>query len=249
MIRVLVNGAKGRMGSEVLRAVGREPDMRVVAETDLGDDLAAALRASRAEVAVDFTRPADCVANAETIIACGVRPVIGTTGFRGEDIERLRARAGARGIGGVIAPNFAIGAVLLMRFAEEAARHFPTVEIVELHHDRKLDAPSGTALLTAERIGAARGEGRSRDAGEEKVPGVRGGRVAGVPIHAVRLRGLVAHQEVILGGEGQTLTIRHDSLSRTSFMPGVVLAIRRAPSLKTLVYGLEALLAAEKDGA
>jgi len=177
--------------------------------------------------------------------------VIGTTGFGPEDVDRLRRAAEARGLGGVIAPNFAIGAVLLMRFAAEAAPHFPTVEIIELHHDRKLDAPSGTALLTAERIAASRresgaeagpGAAKAPEAGEEKVAGVRGGAASGVRIHAVRLQGLVAHQEVIFGGLGQTLTIRHDSISRESFMPGVILAIRRVPGLRTLVYGLDDLL-------
>ncbi|MBN1421872.1 MAG: 4-hydroxy-tetrahydrodipicolinate reductase [Planctomycetes bacterium] len=242
MIRVLVNGAKGRMGREVVRAVRNESDLSVVSETDLGDDLAAALRASGAEVAVDFTRPADCVANAETILRAGVRPVIGTTGFDRSDVERLRRVAEANGVGGLIAPNFAIGAVLLMRFAAEASRHFPTVEIIELHHDRKLDAPSGTAMLTAERIAAERTGGEPPEAGEEKIPGVRGGVADGIRVHSVRLQGLVAHQEVILGGLGQTLTIRHDSISRESFMPGVILAIRRVPELKTLVFGLDEIL-------
>jgi 4-hydroxy-tetrahydrodipicolinate reductase len=214
VIRVVVAGAAGRMGETVCRAVDGAEDMELVARADpaLDTPVADALRAG-ADVMVDFTTPSTAVGNAREAVAAGVHVVIGTTGF---DVEELRGLGGANVF---IAPNFAIGAVLMMQFAREAARHFSKAEIIELHSDRKLDAPSGTAARTAELMG-----------GE-------------VPIHSVRLPGLVAHQEVILGGTGQTLTIRHDSLDRESFMPGVLLAVRRVAMLDdSPVVGLEHLL-------
>ena len=246
-ITVLVNGAKGKMGREVVRAVEADADLRLVGQTDVEDPLEEALGRLGPQVVVDFTHPSAAVRNTEAILRGGARPVVGTTGFRPEDIARLQALARELKLGGLIAPNFAIGAVLLMRFAAEAARFLPDVEIIELHHAEKADAPSGTAVKTAELIAERRGgegggaAGRpGRDA--ESIPGVRGGRCRGIPIHSVRLPGFVAHEEVILGGLGQTLTIRHDSLSRASFMPGVVLAVKRAPELTELVYGLERVL-------
>lgn len=242
-IPVLVNGAKGKMGREVAQAIRGEEDLSLVAETDLGDDLVAAIRSSGALVAVDFTRPECAVENTRKILESGAHPVVGTTGFRPEDIQELTALACRLGRGGLIAPNFAIGAVLLMKFAAEAARYFPAVEIIELHHDQKLDAPSGTALRTIELIRRSCPENPpEKTAAKESVPGARGGRYLGVPVHSVRLPGLVAHQEVLLGGPGQVLSIRHDSLSRASFIPGVLYAIRRVPRLRTLYYGLETIL-------
>ncbi len=213
MIRVAVAGAAGRMGATVCGAVEGAEDMELTGRADpaLGTSLEEVLE--EAEVVVDFTRPDTALVNARACLAAGVHVVIGTTGF---DAEELRGVAGANAF---VAPNFAIGAVLMMRFAAEAARHLPKAEIVELHHDRKLDKPSGTAARTAALMG-----------GE-------------VPIHSVRLPGLVAHQEVILGGTGETLTIRHDSLDRASFMPGVLLAVRRVGALsESPVVGLEHLL-------
>jgi 4-hydroxy-tetrahydrodipicolinate reductase len=214
LIRVAVAGAAGRMGETVCRAVEGAEDMELVARADpaLGASVEGAL-AERPDVLVDFTTPSTAVANARGAVAAGVHAVIGTTGL---DIDQLRGLDGANIF---IAPNFAIGAVLMMQFAVEAARQFPKAEIIELHSDQKIDAPSGTAARTAELMG-----------GE-------------VPIHSVRLPGLVAHQEVILGGVGQTLTIRHDSLDRESFMPGVLLAVRRVGTLEqSPVVGLEHLL-------
>ena len=222
MIRVAVSGAAGRMGSTVCEAVGHAPDMEVVARADpaLGSSLSDAL-AERPDVLVDFTLPTTAVANAREAVAAGVHVVIGTTGFNPDELAGL---AGAPA-NVFVAPNFAIGAVLMMQFAQQAARHMARAEIIELHHDRKLDAPSGTAARTAALMVEA-----APDLGE-------------VPVHSVRLPGLVAHHEVILGDVGQTLTIRHDSIDRESFMPGVLLAIRRAPELtESPVVGLENLL-------
>lgn len=225
-IRVLVNGAKGRMGSEAVKAVSKEPDFELVGQTDLGDDLGRAIQKSKAQVVVDFTQPASAMENARTILNSKAHAVIGTTGLTPEDLAEIRKLCARNKANCVAAPNFAIGAVLMMKFAREAAHYMPQVEIIELHHDKKLDAPSGTALKTAEMIMAER----------------EGIKMQKVPIHSVRLQGLVAHQEVLFGGLGQTLKIRHDSISRESFMPGVVMAVRKVGGLKGLVYGLENLL-------
>jgi 4-hydroxy-tetrahydrodipicolinate reductase len=222
-IRVAVAGAAGRMGATVCEAVDGADDMELVARADpaLGASLADAL-AERPDVLVDFTIPATALTNAHEAVAAGTHVVIGTTGFDPADLDDLRgAEANV-----FVAPNFAIGAVLMMQFAAEAARHMPAAEIIELHHDGKLDRPSGTAARTARLMAEAAGTDRAE-----------------VPIHSVRLPGLVAHQEVILGDVGQTLTIRHDSTDRHSFMPGVLLAVRRVGTLDdSPVVGLEKLL-------
>lgn len=207
------------------------------------DDLASAIDQSSPEVVVDFTVAAPARENAITAIERGVSPVIGTTGFSDDDIETMSRKARDAGVGAFIAPNFSIGAVVLMRLSEIAASHFDHVEIIELHHDGKVDAPSGTALHTARMIVEARGE-PAVDVATERftLEGVRGGDFGGVKIHSVRLPGLVAHQEVVFGGVGQTLTLRHDSTSRESFTPGVIIAIRRVRDLKGLVVGLDKLL-------
>ena len=240
MIKVLVNGAQGRMGREVVKAVSAASDLSLVGQTDIDSDLSREIADQQPDVVVDFTVPDTVFATAWTIIDAGVRPVVGTTGLTTEEIHRLTERAQEQGEGGVIAPNFAIGAVLLMHYATQAAQYLPHVEIIELHHDRKLDAPSGTARLTAQRLAAA----RAKVAPDATAQGIefRGGRVDDVPIHSVRLPGLVAHQEVIFGAQGQTLRLRHDSLSRESFMPGVMLAVREVMKLERLVVGLDALL-------
>jgi 4-hydroxy-tetrahydrodipicolinate reductase len=242
-IRVLVNGAKGRMGGQVVQAVRGDGELELAGQTDLGDDLRAQIKATRAQVVVDFTTPAAAFANATAIVDAGAHPVIGTTGFKPAEIQALQERCRERKLGGLIAPNFALGAVLMMRFAAEAARHLTHVEIIELHHDGKAEAPSGTAIKTAEMIQAARPIApRPQVESKELAPGARGARAWTVPIHSVRLPGHVAHQEVILGGLGETLRIRHDSISRESFMPGVVLGIKKVVELKELIYGLEHLL-------
>lgn len=245
MVRVAVLGARGKMGAEVCRAVQAADDLTLVAELDKGDDAGSAFDA-RADVIVDFTHPDAVMGNLELAIGHGIHCVVGTTGFDDERLDTVRGwLAAAPSVGVVIAPNFGLGAVLMMRFAEQAAAHFDSVEIVELHHPGKADAPSGTARTTASRIAAARaaaGCAPAPDATSSALDGARGASVDGVPVHSVRVAGLVAHQEVLLGSAGETLTIRHDSTDRASFMPGVLLAVRAAGSRPGLTLGIDALL-------
>jgi 4-hydroxy-tetrahydrodipicolinate reductase len=239
-INVGVLGARGRMGAEVCRAVEAAQDLSLVAAVDVGDDREP-LRA--ADVVVDFTAPSAVMDNLRWCIAAGVHCVVGTTGFTDDTLAELRELlAAAPSVGVLVAPNFGIAAVLMMRFAAQAAPYFESVEILELHHPNKIDAPSGTARRTAELIAEARGAKPSPDATTEELDGARGANVNGVRVHAVRLAGLVAHQEVMLGGDGETLTIRHDSLSRESFMPGVLLAVRAVAGSPGLTVGIDGLL-------
>ncbi len=249
-ITVAVAGARGRMGQEVVLAVSEAPDLSLVAQADMGDSLADALAQARPVALVDFTVPEAVMGNIGTALAHGVVPIVGTTGLSPADIVQVRDLCRRHKTGALIAPNFAIGAILMMRFAQDAARYLPDAEIIEMHHERKLDAPSGTAAKTAEMIAAGREQAAPTalppDA-FEKMRGARGAKAAGdVPVHSIRLPGFVASQMVIFGGLGQTLTLRHDSLDRKSFMPGVLLAVRHAPALAAnggeLVYGLENLL-------
>ena len=242
-IRVLVNGAKGRMGQEVVKAVTAAADLELVDQTDLGDDLIARIKASQAQAVVDFTTAAVAFENTRKILEAGVHPVVGTSGLLAEQVAELQQLAEDKGIGGLIAPNFAIGAVLLMKYAQDAAKYLPDVEVIELHHNRKADAPSGTAVKTAQLIAEARQEiPKALVEEKELFEGARGSEVHGVRVHSLRLPGLVAHQEVIFGGTGETLTIRHDSIHRESFMPGVCLACRKVIGTQQLFYGLEHLL-------
>jgi 4-hydroxy-tetrahydrodipicolinate reductase len=259
MIDVIVTGAAGRMGREVVRAVTAADGMRVAAAVDpsspgavLDDgaggsilctaDLDAALAEGGERVLVDFTVPTAVEATVARALAAGVHCVVGTTGVS-EDRWRALAADAPDGVCLFVAPNFAVGAVLMMRFAQTAARFMPHVEIIELHHDRKLDAPSGTAMRTAHLIAEARESVPAAPGRETEVAeGARGSMVEGVPVHSVRLPGLVANQEVIFGDVGQTLTLRHDTVDRTSFMPGVLLAVREIPERRGLVIGLEELM-------
>lgn len=245
MIEVGVVGAAGRMGSEVVSAVDQAADLHLAAVIDLGDPLTR-LASSRATVAVDFTSPDAVMDTLAYCIGAGIHVVVGTTGFDEGRISQVeKMLAGAPGVGVVIAPNFALGAVLLMRFAREAAPYFESVEIIELHHPDKVDAPSGTATHTARAVAEARraaGVPESPDASVHVADGARGATVEGVHVHAVRLRGLVAHEEVLLGNPGETLSLRHDSLDRASFMPGVLLAVRSVSDRPGLTVGLEPLL-------
>jgi 4-hydroxy-tetrahydrodipicolinate reductase len=240
-IRVLVNGARGRMGTVACAAVRGADDLVLVAETDAGDDLSAAISTSDAQVVVDFTVAAVALENLETIVSSGAAAVMGTSGFGATEVERARALCSEHERPALIAPNFAIAAVLLARFAAEAARHIPHVELIEAHHDKKEDAPSGSALKVAADISAARAHIPAAPE-SETLPGVRGGVAEGVRIHAIRVPGLLARMECLFGGVGDTLTLRHDTLTRESFMPGVLLAVRRVRDCDGLVYGLEHLL-------
>jgi 4-hydroxy-tetrahydrodipicolinate reductase len=240
-----VVGAFGRMGAAACAAVEASDDLDLAASIGRHDSLDG-LVASGCAVVIDFTRPDVVLQNLAFYLANGISAVVGTTGFDDARLGEVRAMlADAPGVGVVVAANFSIAAVLMMQFAEQASVFFDSVEIVELHHDRKLDAPSGTARATAERIAAARtaaGVPAGPDATAEALPGARGASVAGIPVHSVRLRGLVAHQEVLLGGPGELLTIRHDSLDRESFMPGVLTAVRAVLDRPGLTVGLGALL-------
>jgi len=264
MHRVVVAGAAGRMGRAAVRTIARRDDMVLVGAlgraagigedagavagsgplgVPVGADLAQIFLVGRPTVLVDFSHGEAAVAHAEAALDHHIPAVIGATGLPAGGVARLRARCAAEEVGVLLAPNFALGALLMMEFSRHAARFFPHVEITELHHDRKRDAPSGTAARTARLIAAARGPAPEAAVQEtEAVSGARGGVIEGVHVHSVRLPGLVAHQEVLFGGPGQTLTIRHDSTSEESFMPGVVLAIQKAGTLRTLVEGLEHLL-------
>ncbi|SDN18279.1 dihydrodipicolinate reductase [Actinomyces ruminicola] len=246
-IAVAVVGAAGRMGSTVCQAVQDADGLELVARLDVGDELTLATL-NGADVAVDFTHPAVTEDNVHALIDAGVDVVVGTTGWTDESYERVREhleRPEAAGCSVIIAPNFALSAVLTMSFAAKAARYFESAEVIELHHPNKVDAPSGTAIATARGIAAARAEaglGPVPDATETDPDGARGAVVDGVHVHAVRLRGLTAHEEVVLGNPGEQLTIRTDSFDRASFMPGVVLAVREVGAREGLTIGLDQLL-------
>ena len=263
MIRVMVCGAYGKMGREVLRAVHKDSQLSVVGAVDInsdfadvgdiigagktgvtvGNDLLTVINETKPQVMVDFTNPQSVLNNIKLAIKNGVCPVVGTTGLTEPDIEDIRELCAASKVNAIISPNFSIGAILMMKLAQEAAKFLPHAEIIEMHHDQKLDAPSGTALRTAELIASVRGTMQQGHPDEkEKLPGARGGEVAGIRLHSVRLPGYVAHQEVIFGGLGQTLTIRHDSISRESFMPGVVLACKKVLTVDGLIFGLEHIM-------
>lgn len=242
MIKVGVLGARGRMGSEVVKAVTDAADCQVVAALDQGDSLDALVTAG-AQVVVDFTTPDVVMGNLEFLVKNNIHAVVGTTGFSDDRIAQLNMWLAANPKAGIlIAPNFAIGAVLMMEFAEKAAKYFESAEIIELHHPNKVDAPSGTAARTAALIADARNKANLSampDATTTSLDGARGANVGDVPVHSIRLRGLIAHQEVLFGGLGETLTIRHDSLDRAGFMPGVLLGVRQISSHPGLTVGLE----------
>lgn len=259
-IRVIVAGAGGRMGKEVLKLVLQDEELelaaavnRSVEESDAGrlaglpeagiavtDDLEAALAGSNADVLVDFTNPQFAYPHTALAVKYGVRPVIGTTGFTPEQIAELDKQCKDQGIGGLIAPNFSIGAILLMKFAAQASKYFPHLEIIEYHGDQKLDAPSGTAIKTAELISEVRQELRQGNPHEEEtIEGSRGGYYNGFRIHSVRLPGVFAQEEVVFGGFGQSLKIRHDSYERAGYMPGVKIGIQKVMEYTGMIYGFE----------
>ncbi|PSL41960.1 dihydrodipicolinate reductase [Planomicrobium soli] len=263
-IRVAIAGARGRMGQEAVHTIMKNTEMELVAVLDYKDigktledtnlfppsygapiftDLTELHKKTSPDVLVDLTSPESVYKHTKEALALNIRPVVGTTGFTDEELEELTAISKESGLGCIIAPNFAVGAVLMMKFAEQAAKYLPDIEIIEMHHDQKLDAPSGTALKTANLIAAVRPahvQGHPKE--KETFPGARGADYEGMRIHSVRLPGLVAHQQVLLGGEGQLLTIRHDSFNRGSFMSGIVLSVKTVMNLKELVYGLEHII-------
>ncbi len=244
-IKVAVLGAQGRMGATTVGAIKEASDFQLVASLDLGDDINQ-LVSSGAEVIVDFTHPDSVMGNLEFAISHGINVVVGTTGFDGKKLATIEGWLAANPkVGALIAPNFGLGAVLMMQFAAKASKYFESVEIIEMHHPNKADAPSGTATRTAELITEARNyvnKPKMPDATSSGLQGARGAKVGDVPVHSVRLRGLVAHQEVILGDLGEILTIRHDSIDRTGFMPGVLLGIRKVVETPGLTFGLERFL-------
>ncbi len=249
-VKVGVLGARGRMGQEVCRAIKATNDLELVAEIDLNDSIEI-LKSSKAEVIVDFTTPEVVMENLKFAIENGIHAVVGTTGFDGPRLETLKKLLTANPkVGVLIAPNFGLGAVLMMQFAKSAAKYFESAEIIELHHPEKVDAPSGTATRTAELINEARREAnlsKMPDKTAKSLEGARGAKIGEVPIHSVRLRGLVAHQEVLFGDKGELLTIRHDSLDRSGFMPGVLVGVREVSSNPGLTVGLEHYLKLDKE--
>lgn len=262
MIKVLVSGASGNMGKEVIRAVLDQPELELVGGVDIRDegvdltenaglepcgkfietDLAKAIENNQPEVVVDFTHPSAVFENIVTTLKSGAHIVVGTTGLKEEKLPEIEALTKETGKNAFIAPNFSLGAVLMMKLAEVVAQFFPEVEIIELHHEKKADAPSGTALMTAEVISRGRKKEPEIPESKEVLPGCRGGEMKKIRIHSVRLPGLLAHQEIIFGGLDQTLTIRHDTLSRKSFMPGVLMAIKAVRERPGLTHGLDKIL-------
>jgi 4-hydroxy-tetrahydrodipicolinate reductase len=263
VIKIVVAGPRGKMGSEALRLMERTSNFQLVGVLDtkfdgqtvadidglpalnapIFTDITSCLSKTNPDVFIDFTNYEAGKRNMKIAIEHGVRPVIGSSGFTEEDERVFSKLAQEKGIGAIIAPNFALGAVLMMKFAQMAAKHFPDVEIIEQHHDGKLDAPSGTGIKTAEMIAKERKSKKQGHPNEEELmKGARGAEMDGIRIHSIRLPGMVAHQEVLFGGEGQTLKIRHDSLNRTSFMSGVKIAVETVIELDSLVYGLENIL-------
>jgi 4-hydroxy-tetrahydrodipicolinate reductase len=243
-IKVCIAGYRGKVGSVLAAAFQNEPGVEYMGGVTRGDDLAAFLREKRPQALVDFTRPAEALHNALAAVAAGACPVVGTTGLSAADIDKIETACKQKKIGGVVAPNFAIGAVVMMHLADIAAPHFDAAEIIELHHAGKLDAPSGTALATARRLAGRRREKpfAHRKAEKETLPGTRGGEEGGVAVHSVRLPGFVADQEVIFGLPGQTLTIAHRTTSREAYVPGVLLAIRKVTSTPRFYRGVDELL-------
>jgi 4-hydroxy-tetrahydrodipicolinate reductase len=249
-IRVAVAGYRGKVGSLLVAAFQAEPGIDYVGGVGTGDDLAAFLKEKRPQALVDFTQPSVALHNALVAVAAGAAPVVGTSGIPVDGVDKLEVACKAKGVGGIVAPNFAIGAVLMMHLAEIAAPHFDAAEIVEMHHAAKLDAPSGTALSTAKRL-ASRRAGKPfthKKAEKETLAGTRGGEEGGVGVHSIRLPGFVADQEVIFGLAGQTLTIAHRTTSREAYVPGVLLAIRRVTSEPHFYRGLDELLGLGSGG-
>ena len=242
MITVLVNGANGRMGKEAVNAINNDPALTLVGEIDYQDDLAASINALKPQVVVDFTAASAGFNNTKIILNNGACPVIGTSGFVEAQVSELQALSQQQGLGGLIAPNFSVGAVLMMKFSAEAAKYLPDVEIIEAHSPQKEESPSGTGIRTAEMINAARTKAATPTSDKELVEGARGADIGGIKLHSIRLPGVIAQQTVFFGGLSETLKIEHNSQHRESFMPGVVLACKKVVERDQVVYGLEHLM-------
>lgn len=240
--RVIINGARGKMGALACDTINQHPEFELVARLSREDNLADAIAENSPQIVIDLTRADSVYANTLAIINSGAHPVIGTSGLLPEQIDYLQSLCRDKKLGGIIAPNFSIGAVLMMRFAGLAARYLNQVEIIETHHQQKFDAPSGTAMKTAEMIAAARTPLPEQPLSHELVAGARGGQHHGVAIHSLRLPGVVAKQEVIFGSAGETLSITHNSIDRASFMPGIILCCQKVQTIQALYYGLEQFL-------
>ena len=242
-IAVLVNGATGKMGKEIMKTFGQDTEFTVVGGIDKDDNLAKAIEHTKAKIVIDFTAASVGFQNASIIINAGAHPVIGTTGFLPDQIDELKKRCARQKLGGIIAPNFSISAVLVMQFAKQAAKYFPHAEIIEMHHNTKEESPSGTAIKTADCIIEGRGNpGEKIKKSREIIPHARGANYHDIAIHSVRLPGFVAHEAVIFGGQGELLTLRQDSMHRECFMAGIKLACKKVVGIHELVYGLENFL-------
>lgn len=242
-IKILINGAFGRMGQMTVKAINEQSQFELVGQTGREYDLKKSIQDSHAQVVIDFTHPESVFKNTATIIEAGAHPVIGTSGLTAKQISTLQEKCAALKLGGIIAPNFSLGAVLMMKYAKEIVKYMPHVEIIEMHHDKKIDSPSGTAMRSAEIMAnAMQTVNQSALTSRETISGSRGANYLNIPIHAVRLPGFLAHQQIIFGNTGEILTLRHDSIDRQSFMPGVCLACEKVVALDKLVYGLEEIL-------
>lgn len=241
-ISILVNGAEGKMGQQVCKMVADEKEFKLVGKADKNDGLAELIKKTKAQIVIDFTHPSSGFDNTKTIIENDAHPVIGTTGFTNDQIEDLKKLAAKKKLGGIIAPNFSIGSILMMKYSKDAAKYFPYVEIIELHHDAKADYPSGTAIKTAQMIAEVKDKVYKKSQEKAVLEGARGAAYEDIHIHSVRLPGIVANQEVIFGGQGETLRLVETTINREAFMPGVKLACQKVLQLKELVYGLEHVL-------
>lgn len=242
-INVLINGGFGKMGTLAAKAVTEHPNLSLVGQTSREYDLKQSIADSKADIVIDFTHPDAVFQNSLTIIETGARPVIGTSGLKPEQVRQLQAKCKELKRGGIIAPNFSLGAVLMMKCAKEIVKYLPNVEVIEMHHDKKADSPSGTAMRTAQLLAEGnRNVNANYNQGKETIPHARGAMHMNVPIHSVRLMGLLAHEQIVFGNTGETLTLRHDSLDRLCFMPGICMACEKVMELDHLVYGLEEVL-------
>jgi len=243
MTRIIINGANGKMGSLTVETISSQHDMEIVAKTNHEDSLSELIKEKKADIVVDFTAANCCFENTKEIIQAGARPVIGTSGLLPDQVKSLQRLCQENKTAGIIAPNFSIASVLLIKYAQETARYFPDVEIIEMHHNHKQEAPSGTAIKTADMI--AKNKSRENNVHPQEteiLAGARGAQLKQIPIHSIRLPGLVAHEQIIFGGLGETLTLKHDCIDRQAYMPGVLLACRKVMQLNQLVYGLENIL-------